>query len=63
MPKGSASSPTNKHIKEERKLKLDQAAELLQRAAVHQKAEEGMPQKKVQVAALPAGEDLQNKSR
>ena len=62
-PKGSASNPTNKHIREERKVKREQADVLLRKAAVHRKVEEVMLQKKIQVAALPDGEDLQNKSR
>ena len=62
-PKGSASNPTNKHIREGRKVNREQADVLLRKAAVHRKVEEVMLQKKIQVAALPDGEGLQNKSR
>ena len=56
-PKGSASNPTNRPIREERKMKADLAVVPLQRAAVQKKVEELMLQKKVQVDDLPVVEE------
>ena len=58
--KGSVSNPTNRPIKEERKMKADLAVVPLQRAAVQKKVEELMLLKKVQVAVLPVGVGQRN---